>query len=73
MLYQRPANPDGYLVLQCGGTELTASGTVNGMPKTVTAEVLQLTAATLQIRTTTTTTQSGLVITATATTTYAAF
>ncbi|WP_345073026.1 hypothetical protein [Hymenobacter fastidiosus] len=43
------------------------------MPKTVTAEVLQLTAATLQIRTTTTTTQSGLVITATATTTYAAF
>jgi hypothetical protein len=54
-------------------TELTHSGTINGTATSVKAEVLQLTATTLQIRTTNVQTQSGVTSTSTATTTYTAF
>lgn len=54
-------------------SELTHSGTLNGVASSVKAEVLQLTATTLQVRTTNVQTQAGITVTSTATTTYTAF
>jgi len=59
--------------LNAAETELTHSGTINGTATSVKAEVLQLTATTLQVRTTNVQTQSGITTTSTATTTYTAF
>lgn len=57
--------------LNADETTLTASGFINGSATAVTADLLQLTSTTMQIRTTTTQTQAGIVIKSSLLTTYA--
>jgi hypothetical protein len=68
-----PQKVNGTWALNNAETEITFSGSLNGTPREEKAQLLQLTATTMQVKTTTTQNQSGFTIVSTATTTYTAF